>query len=206
MSGFVLILLLLVNGIISFWNAKEAGKIWAEAQSLGGWIQTVTWCTVIQSALGFSYIYVYFLSTIAYKIHVLSYSTISIIYDLSFFVIILPLVGTGSIMMIESWIQAKRERSLLSLGIAGWNTFASIYNAYHVIQNFSSAFNNVKNFFGDFSGDSDDDDKLNVIVIVAVALLAGIITTMVIVQRYTGTLSIPESVRQHGLALAKGNI
>lgn len=206
MSDFAIILLLLVNGAISFWNAKEAGKVWAEAQSLGGWIQTVTWCTVIQSALGFSYIYVYFLSTLAYKIHVLSYSTISIVYDLSFLVIILPLVGTGFIMTIESWIQAKREPSLLSLGIAGWNTFASVYNAYHVIQDFGPAFNNVKNFFGDFSVDSDDDDKFNIIVIVAVALLAGVITTMVIVQRYAGTLPIPESVRQHGLALAKGNI
>lgn len=157
MSGFAMILLLLVNGAISFWNAKEAGKVWAEAQSLGGWIQTVTWCTVIQSTLGFSYIYIYFLSTLAYKTHILSYSTISLVYDLSFFVIILPLVGTGFIMTIESWIQAKREQSLLSLGIAGWNTFASVYNTYHVIQNFGPAFDNVKNFFGDFSGDSDDD-------------------------------------------------
>lgn len=205
MGGFTLVLLLILNAGISFWNAKEAGKIWAEAQAIGGWIQLVAWCTAIQSALGFSYIYIYILSSLAFKMGALSYSTMSIVYDLSFFVIILPLVGTGFIMTIESWIQAKREPSLLSLGVAGWNTFASIYNAYHVIQAFGPAYDGVKDFFSDlFSGDSDDDDdKFNILVLVMVALLAGIITTMVIVQRYAGTLPIPESVRRHGAALAE---
>lgn len=204
MSEFTLILLLVLNAGISFWNAKEAGKIWAEAQAVGGWIKLVTWCTAIQSALGFSYIYIYILSILSFKMGVLSYSTMSAVYDLSFFAIILPLAGTGFIMTIESWIQAKRELSLLSLGVAGWNTFASIYNAYHVIQAFGPAYDGVKDFFSNlFSEDSDDDnDRFNILVLVMVALLVGIITTMVIIQRYAGTLPIPESVRQHGVALA----
>lgn len=202
MSDIFIALLMVVNAIICFSNARAAGKVWAEAKAVGGWIQIVVWCAAIQAALGFSYVYLYILMSIGFEFDLISYRTMGFVYSLEYFFIILPIVGTGIIMTVESWINAARERSLLNLGVAGWNTFATAYNMYHVINAFGPAFDNVKEFFNGITSDDSDDDSFDAIVLVAVALAAGVVTTMIIVQRYAGTLPISEAVRQHAGELA----
>ena len=85
--------------------------------------------------------------------------------------------------------------------MAGWNTFAQAYNTYNAVQNFGAAFANVSDSLGSlFSGDSDGDDAstMRVLVLVAIALLGGVLTTAAIVQKYAASLPVSEAVRNSG--------
>lgn len=192
---FLFLLIILANLGISYWNAKQAGRVWAESKAVGGWVHTMTWCAAIQSAAGFTMVYAEIIAIVAYQMNYISGSTLELAFNLLYLMIILPILGTGFAITIQSWINVKREKSLANLGVAGWNTFATAYNTYGAIRNVGAAFDNVRKSFGDMKS-SDDDNKALVIVIVA--LLAGIITTMLIIRMNAGTLPVPDQViRKH---------
>lgn len=192
-----LMFILILNIGISYLNARSAGKVWAESKALGGGIRLLTWCAAIQSAIGFSYVYVSILMVIVYKLHIISYSGILFMANLSYLFIIFPLVGSGVVITIQSWIQASREKSLGSMGVAAWNTFAQTYNMYYMVQNIGPAFNLVKDHFREIWDNDDDCDEDGVVVLLVImALLGGVATTMLIMNVYTASLPVSTAVQQ----------
>ena len=195
----MIVLVLLVNGVISFMNARAAGNVWAESKGIGGWIRILAWCAAIQSAVGFSYIYVTILVYIANAFNIVSNNGLYFMTSLAYVFLIVPLLGTGFIITIHSWIQAAREKSLLAMGIAGWNTFATAYNIYSAVHSFGAAFHMASDgianvFSGDDDGDRDEDSM--VLALAILALLAGIMTTKIIMNVYTGSLPVSAAVRK----------
>lgn len=194
----MIIIILLINAVISFWNAKSAGEIWAESKGIGGWIRVLAWCAAIQSMVGFSYIYITILVYVANAFNVLSNSGLQFMVNLAYVFLIVPLLGSGIVITIHSWIQASREKSLLSMGIAGWNTFATAYNLYYAVQSFGAAFHmatsNISNIFSSEDDEDSDEDSV-VLALVVLALLAGIMTTKIIINVYTGSLPVSAAVR-----------
>ena len=191
-------ILCLVNLGISFWNARVTGQCWAESKAVGGWIRILVWCGAIQAAIGFSSVYMFLLSTVCVITGILPASTLSAVNALFYLLIIVPALGTGLIIMIQSWISLYRERSLANLGGAAWNTFAMAYNTYNAVTSIGQAVDIVSNQFGgmhDDDGDSDDNNA-KIILLVVFALLAGILTTYVIVRRYEASLPVSEEVRE----------
>jgi hypothetical protein len=199
----MLILIVLLNAGISYWNAYVCGKSWEESRALGGTIRFLVWCAAIQSAIGFSSVLILPLMFVAHAA-VPDYFT-DVYFEgalnLWYLTIIFPALGTGLAITIESWVVAYRERSLLSMGSAAWNTFAQIHNTMGAVQNLGSAFSSVGEAFGsvfDFSGD-DDDIKIRaaiaglaiMVAIVAVALIGGALITAAIIHRYAGTVPLP---------------
>lgn len=184
----LLFFVLLLNVALSYWNAVVSGTAWREANALGGWGKALVWCAAIQSVIGFSSAYI-FLVAIAVGGH-FGHTVLSLWYLL----IIIPALGTGLVIMINSWIEAYRERSLSAMAVAGWNTFSQASNTYNASSGIGEAFSNVGDFFG--SSDSDDDAssvlvKLAVIVTVIIVLGASIGTTYVIMSRHMGSLPVP---------------
>ena len=194
----MIFLILLLNLGISFFNARSVGKVWAESKAVGGWIRLLAWCGAIQAAVGFTFVYVYVVGFIAVTSGYLSASTMNIFSSLMYVMLIVPAIGTGIIITIQSWINFVREKSLMNLGVAGWNTFAEAYNMYNAVQSFGGALDTVQNGLGglfDSDGDSDSSTA-RVILLAAIALLAGVLTTSVIIRRYEATLPVSEEVRR----------
>ena len=95
--------------------------------------------------------------------------------------------------MIESWIVAFRERSLLSIGVASWNSFAEVDNMAGAFSGLGDALGDVGKLF-----DSDDEDNgvgylvlMLVLGLVAVALAGGVLLTYILIRTYAGTLPKP---------------
>ncbi|MCI1822321.1 MAG: hypothetical protein LKI76_00080 [Megasphaera sp.] len=195
-----LMFIIVLNTGISFWNAKMAGEVWAESKGIGGWVYMITWCTAIQAMIGFSYVYITVLILLGNGLHFISNQGLIFMTNLSYVFLIFPLLGTGLALTIQSWIQASREKSLSSLGIAGWNTFAQAYNMYSAVQHIGPAFSMVQNRIEDifFHDDNDDNREENMLIIflVVLAILAGIVTTMTVINFYAGSLSVSEAVRK----------
>jgi hypothetical protein len=62
----MMILILVMNLGISFFNAYVCGRSWQESKAVGGIVRLVVWCTAIQSALGFSSVVLLFLIYLAH--------------------------------------------------------------------------------------------------------------------------------------------
>lgn len=192
MDGLLLVLLLVLNTGISFWNARVAGLAWVEAKHLGGFIRLVVWCAAIQSAIGFSMVIlaamVFGAIAIGYLPPELGKSAFSLWYLLA----IVPALGSGLIITIHSWIVAYRERSLSSMGVASWNTFAMAYDTYHAFDGVGKALSEVGKLF-DTKDSSDNNGKavMVVILLVIIAVLGGMLLTATIIKRYAGTLPLP---------------
>lgn len=200
--NFMLTLILVLNAVISFFNARIAGKVWAESQAIGGNIKIMAWCAAIQSAIGFSYIYITILMYIAYSLHAISSSTLYFMHSLAYLFLVIPLLGTGLYITINSWIEASREQSLSNMGLAGWNTFATIYNTYGAIQTIGPAFETAKQGLSDMFSDNDgeendeDDEESLAIILVILAIGLGILTTKIIIDLYTASLPVPIAVQR----------
>ena len=193
----MLIGVMILNLVISFLNARNVGRIWAESKAVGGWIRLLAWCGAIQSAVGFTFVYAIVVSYIAVSTGYLPASMLGLLSSLIYLMIIVPAIGSGIIITIQSWINFAREKSLMNLGVAGWNTFAQAYNTYNAIQSFGPALDTVQEGLGGlFDGDDDSDNStMRVLLLAAIILLAGVMTTTVIIRRYEASLPVSEAVR-----------
>jgi hypothetical protein len=197
-----LFVILALNFGISWWNARTCGRAWVESKAVGGAIRVLVWCGAIQSAIGFSSVFLFPLIFLANALFP-DYFTAEYVQgalSLWYVTIIFPALGTGLIITIESWIAAYRDHSLMNLGVAGYNTFAQIHNTVSAIDSLGPALRSVGNMFGSvLKGRGDARGKAAIVglmiavLVVAAALAAGSILTAVLIHRYAGTVPLPSS-------------
>jgi hypothetical protein len=202
-SGSIwLYLILALNFAISWWNARSCGRAWAESKAVGGSIRFLVWCGAVQSAVGFSSV---FLFPLLFAANALApdYFTdeqLNGALSLWYLTIIFPVLGTGLIITIESWIAAYRNHSLMNLGLAAYNTFAQVHNAMGAINGVGPAFSAVGKMFASVAGGRGDAKGkaaiLGVMIavgVVVLALSAGVILTAALIHHYAGTVPLPKA-------------
>ena len=136
-------LMLVVNFAIAWLNCWSCGRSWAESKALGGWVRLLTWCGAVQAAVGFSSVAGALIGAVAMHLGYLPPLAAAQAMDLWYLLIIVPVLGSGLILMIESWIHVCRERTLSNMTEAAWNTYAQIHNTYGALQGMGSAFDGV---------------------------------------------------------------
>jgi hypothetical protein len=190
MSALVF-LLLIFNFAVSWFNAWSVGRSWNETKAVGGISRFMAWCGAIMSASGFTWCYLVILtlinSVLPHK-YALPQKYADAVMALGYLAIILPVIGSGIAITIQSWAYFWRERTFKNGAVAGYNTFADIYNIYEAIDAIPDALSIVGKAFGGSSSSDDDDDSgsgklvLIVIVLVILCLIGGILTTTVIIR------------------------
>lgn len=193
MSILLVAALVLLNFGISWWNAIVAGKSWVESKHLGGFIRLVVWSAAVQSACGFSMVFTILLAGLAYGTGYLPMAAVKALLELNYLLIIVPVLGSGMIITIHSWMVAIRERSLMDMGTAAYNTFAMAHNTYSAVSGIGDVIGDLSGFFSD--DDDSDGAKTKIIVLVLVlaviAACAGIFLTVAIIKHYAGTSRLP---------------
>lgn len=190
---------------ISWWNARQCGLYWADGKAMGGLPRFLLWCGAIMAACGFTQCYAILLLPAAYAGQFLfieqNAAPLITVQDLEagfalVYLIILPFVlGSGLFIWLTSLYVAWKERSLLSGGIAAWNTFAQIHNTMQAIRGAPEAFGKVAEFVGGaFRGGGDGRAKavFAIALVVVVAISLGIITTVAIIYKYAGSRQLPD--------------
>lgn len=173
--------LLLLNLAISWWNARAAGYSWAEAQAAGGWAKVMAWCAMIMSICGFTQVYAVTLALIGGATGHLPQHYVELTFKLTYVVIILPVIGSGMCIWIDSLVTAWRERTFGNIAGAGWNTFAQIHNTWSAVELLPGFLGDLKEAFN-----SDDDEQAApaamVLLLVLIALLGGILSAVAIMR------------------------
>jgi hypothetical protein len=179
----LIVFLIMFNFGISWLNAWSVGKMWVESKAEGGFAYFVTWCATIMSAAGFTWCYTIVLAFLAGNIPYHGHMLLAPKYvqgaiEMGYLVVILPILGSGLGITVSSWRDFKRNRSLLNGGVAGYNTFAQLYNTYEAVKVIPGIFKDLGKLF-----DSDDSDSKGwMIAIVIAALVGGCLTTFAIVK------------------------
>jgi hypothetical protein len=206
-----LYIVLALNFGISWWNARSCGRAWVESKAIGGSIRVLVWCGAVQSAIGFSSVFLFPLLFAANALFpdIFTGDQLNGALSLWYLTIIFPALGTGLIITIESWIAAYRERSLMNMGLAAYNTFAQVHNTMGAINGLGPAFRAVGKMFasvassrGDAKGKAAILGAMIAIAVVVIALSAGVILTAALIHRYAGTVPLPAAAPAPAARLA----
>lgn len=180
MSLVLLTLMLLLNIVISLWNAYAVGRTWDATQdSMFG--RVVGWAGLIMSACGFSYVYLALFGWGAFAANKLSVEGLQALLSLGYIAIIIPVLGSGVVITLHSWHIAWKQRSLGNMAVAGYNTFAQGHNMIQAMREIPGAWDVLSSFFGSGSAKSKskskDEDKATVLLLAVLALTAGVLST-----------------------------
>lgn len=166
--GFLLVFI--VNPLIAYFNAYTVGKYWNDIQYSSFWQKTISVSALVQSVIGFSMPILGILLFIGYITKTLTMNQIDLSIDLLWLSIIIPIVGSGILITIESIKEAIRSRSFTNGALAIWNLGATIENIFNMVSNFGSV---IKDF-EKRSDKEDDSSNLIVVLLVGVALLLSV--------------------------------
>jgi hypothetical protein len=181
----MIVLIWVLNFAISWLNAWGCGKTWTESKHAGGVPHLLNWCGAIMSAAGFTWCYLVILGGVGTMIPIegddgvttplLSGASAQAFADLGYLLVVFPILGSGLALTVHSWGVFWRERNFSSGAVAGWNSFAQVYNTMSALEYVPQASRGLSSFFGDT--DTKDKAKALVLVLVALAAIGGILTT-----------------------------
>lgn len=181
--GFLIALIWILNFGISWFNAYSVGRSWADSKAIGGWPRFLVWCAAVMSACGFTWCYLIVVAFGASAFGYLDTYHLKMVLELGYVVIIVPILGAGLGIWIDSLTTAWRRRDLASIGVAGWNTFAQVHNTYQAASALPGIFEDLGSFFSDSDSDNAQGKVVMLVVaLVVLALLGGIFTTVAIVR------------------------
>ncbi len=204
----MIFLLIILNFAISIYNAWVCGSVWDASRAKGGVAHAMTWAGAIMSASGFTWCYLIALAFLAAVtpqalfVHspegtppvtgmLLSLDALQATLELGYVVIILPILGSGLAITVDSWrrLATSKDRNVGDYAITGWNTYAQASNMYNAARELPGIFDHLSAFFGGALGGaskSKDDNKgkalILVVALVVCAVLAGALTTYSIIN------------------------
>ena len=194
----------LLNFGISWFNARSVGQAWPFAKLVGGgWLSLLLWAGAIMSACGFTWCLLIPLSIGAWHFGYLPEANALGAIKLGYLIIIGPVLGSGLVIAIHSWIEFYQRPGLLNGATAAYNTWAQIENTMSAIQAVPEILGDLKELFSG-GGDSDSDSDLKgkfigiLLLIVAFSLVGGILLTTWIVRSNARAYSVMfgEELRQ----------
>ncbi len=166
---------------LSALNAWSVGREWTATKAMGGIARFMTWCGAIMAAVGFTYVYFILIAMIAVASGQLSPENGEKFLQLGYLIVIVPALGSGLAITIQSWAHFWRSRNFVDGAVSVWNTYAQLANLSGAFETVPGAWDSVGSLF---SSDSDEDAGVAALVFIlaVLALGAGIVTTMLIVR------------------------
>lgn len=179
----MIVLFFILNFGISWFNAWAVGRSWVESKHVGGWPHFMNWMGAIMAASGFTWCFFVLIGTGVHAFGYLPDAYVKGFYELGYVAIIVPVLGSGLAITIDTWARFWKRRTLGNGTLATYDTFAQVYNTYQAAE----ALPGILGDLGDlFSFDDEDDAKgrlfLLMVVLVVISAAAGIALTVLIVR------------------------
>jgi hypothetical protein len=173
---FWAVLILLINFGISWFNAWGVGRGWVEAKMEGGWPLIEAVSGAVMSAVGFTWCYLIVAALIASSAKLLSADDVEYLLSYGYIIILIPLLGSGLVLTLQSWISFWRNKNLATGFAATWNTFSTYYNVHRAITILPGIFSKL--------GSSSKRGRGNALILLLLifALIGGTLTTIAIVR------------------------
>ena len=194
----LLILFLLIwNFGISWLNCWFVGKTWAESKAAGGWARLVVWAAAVMGTCGFAWcnlLIVGFLFSDHVGLlpakYILHDKQLELLWNMGYVLIIFPILGSGLAIWADSIKQAYKNRDGLSIGVAGYNTFAMAHNTYEAAKFLPTAFEKIGKSLED-----SDNKGLMLTIYAALAVSFGGAIALAYFIIHTTAVKVAQNVR-----------
>ena len=128
----LLLLVLAIDFAISIWNAYSSGYAIGLIRKSGTSFSSLTRLSAYSGLglgfVGMAYVLVVVLSFVAYYSGYVTYSVVAFAISLDFLVFGILIIGFGLVVTVQSIVIAAKKKSLGSILIAIWNTFAEVWD------------------------------------------------------------------------------
>lgn len=197
----LILLVMLLNFGISWWNAHVVGMYWSERDQLPGGIRAVMWSAAVMSVCGFFSVYAIIITVgmaelhlfeaiarVVFKVNFEPADVQSLVQDIlnaAYLMLVFPVLGFGIVIWVHSMIRAFADRSFGSIAIATYNTGAMIHNTVSAARHVPSAAGSLGKSFKLKLG-KDSGLALAYVVLFALPLaisLGGAIATTMVIMR-----------------------
>ena len=166
------VLIIIFDILISIWNAYNAGKA-LEYMKLNNiecdWPRMVAYSTLILSFAGAAYGNASLLSIVAYYLGYIDIYTLLGVLSFSFLIFGFLIILFGIVVTVNSIIVASKTKRFFDIFIAIYNSIAVIWDIYSYIEGFSTAFNILKDQFGN---EERNSQGVFILIIIAAVLIA----------------------------------
>lgn len=192
-----------LNFVISIFNAWGCGRSWNETKAEGGFVHFMNWMGAIMSASGFTWCYTILAAFVAANWNVqqengtsapaLDAESFQALLEMGYVIVIIPILGSGLAITLESWSYFWRRRTFGSGALAGYNSFAQMHNIYSAARTLPGVTQHLGAFFGGSSGKKDA--RLLVFLLALAALFAGVLTTYTIISMTSESVRSDRALR-----------
>lgn len=180
--GFFTIIILIVNTLLSLWNAYSAGYNSIPLKMYKGkgafLYRFANNSALVLSFAGLTYVLMFLFGFIGYWINYIQADILSELIGFNQLVFGGLITFTGIVVAIQSIVIAAKSRDWKSVLIAIFNSLVTIWNVYAYTRSFGYAFSTSKELFAGAA--SSNDVRIKVIVII----LAAVITAFMIVYGF----------------------
>lgn len=176
MSTATLTVLLIVNTVISMWDAYIAGRTWKEST---GFRKAIAWAALTMSVCGFVMVTSYLGALGSREVGLITQTQYEMVLELAYILMIIPTLGAGLAITTQTWIDTVKRRSLVEGSVAGWNSFALVTTTVDALENSGGLSDDIVDYFKGKDEDKDVADKLAkggvvTILVLAAALSVGL--------------------------------
>ena len=156
MKFFFTAIVLVLDFVISWTNARYVGRYWSESKEVGGSFRTYIVSGYVMAIAGFTMVYGYLLllvSPVFLQMANADPETIlafrQLTADMIYFLCVAAVIPSGFFIWIRSLKDAWEQRTLSSGLTAGWNSYAQLRNTVDAARNAPSALRRIiKALFG----------------------------------------------------------
>lgn len=192
MKFFFTAIVLVLDFVISWTNARYVGRYWSESKEVGGSFRTYIVSGYVMAIAGFTMVYGYLLLLIspvflqmanADPETILAFRQLTA--DMIYFLCVAAVIPSGFFIWIRSLKDAWEQRTLSSGLTAGWNSYAQLRNTVDAARNAPSALRRIiKALFGGKEKKKGDAIvALCAILVVIIALFGGYFTASAIMKK-----------------------
>jgi hypothetical protein len=188
-SPLAFALLLVVNVVISFLNARAIGPVWRHRGEMGWGLWLVVWSAAVQSAIGFSLPVMLLELLGAYAAHWLPVGGAKLAFSVWYVMVVVPLVGTGITLTANALVAAWKRPSARNVAASAWNVAVTADDFHHLAPAVQHASSAIGDF--DFSGGDDGEGVLAIVVVVGIVVI-GLFSGALITNWLIDAYSVPE--------------
>ena len=182
------VLIWVLNLMISIWNSYAVGRAWVETEHEGGVHRFMAWMGYLMAGLGFSWNIFIVVGYFMFTEGKFTQEQLMTFMNLGYVILVPGFLFSGYAIMLESWADAYRNRTVGSMARAAWNTYANLHNTYGAVKDLPGA---VSQVFKAFTGGKKGAQGL-VLFLAIMCVLSGFIIAGVIVWRVSASYALPK--------------
>jgi hypothetical protein len=153
----------------------------------------MAWIGYLMASLGFSWNILLLGALVLRSTGAMTHAQVELFMETGYVLVLPGFLFSGYAITFQSWANAYRNHSLRNMGVAAYNTFATMHNTFNAIDSFPKASASVFKTFSGGGGNGKGKANALIIFVAILCVAAGFVIAALIVHRVAASdTEVPE--------------